>query len=375
MPPDSLAVLPNLPLVHAHHPATFLERGVSVPFTTPLLLGARVRPADRGGIELIVPNPAGGLGVYILPWTSLIKFRQPTVHDTRLHQRIVEREAITPATIRDAARLVAAEGLAGRDAAAAATAASAADTRDRLAANFLLLLAAIRQTSPTGKVDEMALASQQELRRRAKYAIEQIAPRLGRATDTVFNDIEQLASLLTPIGLDDQQPPARVPRLLARIERLRNEITLWAREYPGDSASAALIIAKIAGVTITCTEITLAEARACTDDVADLLARWLAAPEQIGRWLARSEWLVDGWEPICLLWQGAATQAGRHAALAEISLLVPLLPKEVAGWLSRQVDIRMMSGMPRIVPADTDWRTGMHFERVARNERLRALAV
>src|ERR1700679_4215228 len=96
--------LPNLPLVSSHHPTTFLERGVAVPFTTPMLLGARARPSDRGGIELIVPNPSGARGFYIVPWSGVCRLCRPTVHDPRLYQRIAEREGVTPSSIRVAAQ-------------------------------------------------------------------------------------------------------------------------------------------------------------------------------------------------------------------------------------------------------------------------------
>ena len=36
-------------LTQAYQPATFLERGVAMPFTTPQLAGARGRPDLRGG--------------------------------------------------------------------------------------------------------------------------------------------------------------------------------------------------------------------------------------------------------------------------------------------------------------------------------------
>lgn len=366
--------LPNLPLVQAHHPTTFLERGVAVPFTTPLLLGARARPSDRGGIELIVPNPSGGRGVYIVPWSGLRQLCQPTVHDTKLYQAIAERHVITPASIRHAARAVAAQGLAGREAAAAATRAEASDLRDRLAANFLLMLATIRQTSPPGTLTAALLASPLKLEQQAKESIERIAPRLGRSNEMVFSNVEQLADVLTPIGLEAQEPPARVPRLLAAIVRFYRETTQWGRDHDDNTGSQACLAARIAEVTITCTELTLADARASAEDVLGLLGEWIAAPEELARRLARSEWLVDGWEQICLLWQTATTRAARHEALAEIALLVPILPKEVAAWLSRRVDLDVTHNIPRIVPADTDWRTGLHYERVARNETLRALA-
>jgi len=366
---------PNLPLVASHHPTTFLERGVAVPFTTPMLFGARARPADRGGIELIIPNPAGGRGSYILPWSAIHDLCQPTVHDTRLYQGIAERHGVTPTLIRVAALAVAAQGLAGREAADAAAIARRDEIRDRLTTNFLLMVAAIRQIDPTGIIDQgEVIARHPALQQRAKYSLEQIAPHLGRSSEAVFGELEQLAGVLTPIGLDQQIPPARVPRLLAAIARFHTEAMQWAQDNPDDSGEQASAAAKIAGVTITCAQITLAEARASTKSISELLKEWITAPESVTRRLARSEWLVDGWEQICVLWAWATTTAARRAALVELSSMVPILPKEVTTWMSQKVDTEMLRKVPKIVRANIDWQTGMYFERVRRNEHLRALA-
>jgi len=367
--------LPTLPLVASHHPTTFLERGVAVPFTSPMLAGARVRPADRGGIEVIVPNPSGGRGVYILPWSGICRLSRPTVHDSTLYLRITERQGITPGTIRAAARDVAAQGLAGQEAADAAGVAQAGETRDRLATNFLLMVAAVRQIDPTGVVDEAEVMDRHPaLQRRAKHSLEHIAPRLGRSAEAVFSDLEQLAGVLTPIGLEQQDPPARVPRLLAAISRFRVAAAQWAFENPDESGAQASVAATIAGVTVTCAEATLAEARASARTITELLQEWVTAPEPVARRLARTEWLVDGWEQICALWENSTTTADRRAALMEISLMVPVLPREVASWLDQQIDTEATRNLPRMVIANIDWRTAMYFERVARNEHLRALA-
>jgi hypothetical protein len=340
-----------------------------------MLLGARARPSDRGGIELIVANPSGGRGIYILPWSGICRLCHPTVHDTRLHQCIVERESITPSSIRAAAQLVAAQGLAGRQAVTAAAAAHTDEMRDRLSTNFLLMVAAIRQTDPTGIIDEMEVVTRHPaLQQRAKYSIDGIAPRLGRTAEAVFSDLEQLAGVLTPIGLEQQTPPARVPRLLAAIARFRTAAMLWARDNSDSSGAQATMAATIAGVTITCAENTLADARASTEAITDLLKEWISAPEPVARRLSRTEWLVDGWEQICLLWESTTTTAERRVAMSELAWMVPILPKEVSAWLSRQVDTDVTRSVQRIVSANIDWRTGMYFNRVARNERLRALA-
>src|SRR5487761_2683842 len=92
MPPDTEV---SLPLVQSFHPATFLERGVALPFTTPALANTRGRPGERGGFEMIVPNPSGGRGVYIIGWDGVRQFCRPTVHDTRLAARLAVLPAVT----------------------------------------------------------------------------------------------------------------------------------------------------------------------------------------------------------------------------------------------------------------------------------------
>ena len=52
-------------------PATFEERGVVVPFTTPMLAFARARSDGNSGLEIIVPGLSGGSGVYIIGWAKL----------------------------------------------------------------------------------------------------------------------------------------------------------------------------------------------------------------------------------------------------------------------------------------------------------------
>src|SRR6185437_16681434 len=87
-------------LIESFLPTTFLERGVSVPFTTPQLNGARVRPGERKPLELIIPNPSGGRGVYVVPLGNVQDFCSLTVSDRRLADAITRVRGITPSTIR-----------------------------------------------------------------------------------------------------------------------------------------------------------------------------------------------------------------------------------------------------------------------------------
>src|SRR4051794_14613092 len=103
-----------------YHPTTFLERGVLVPFTTPTLAAARARTSERSGLELIVANPAGGRGFYVMPWSGVQDFCRPTLHDRQIQERAAALSCVTPGSIRQICRDVAGEGDAGRGAPPAA---------------------------------------------------------------------------------------------------------------------------------------------------------------------------------------------------------------------------------------------------------------
>jgi hypothetical protein len=102
-------------------PGTCLERGVAAPFTAPALHAARVRAAPSGGVEVVVPNPSGREGWFVLPWSAVLERFQPSLADRAL-VRALGLERPMPASLRAAAWRVAAEGLSGRAARRAAEA-------------------------------------------------------------------------------------------------------------------------------------------------------------------------------------------------------------------------------------------------------------
>src|SRR3546814_13361123 len=62
-------------------PATFEERGVVVPFTTPTLAFARVRADRNAGLEILIPGLSGSAGVYVIAWPSVSETFRMAVHD------------------------------------------------------------------------------------------------------------------------------------------------------------------------------------------------------------------------------------------------------------------------------------------------------
>jgi len=105
-------------------PARCAERGVAAPFTTPLLFAARLRLGPGRAVEVLVPNPSGREGWFVLPWAAAREALQPSLADQALIEAlkplVTEGLDLQPAQLLQAARDAAATGLAGRAARRAA---------------------------------------------------------------------------------------------------------------------------------------------------------------------------------------------------------------------------------------------------------------
>lgn len=365
----------DIPLIQAYQPATFLERGVAVPFTTPLLAGTRARPSERVGTELLVPNPSGGTGVYILPWASLRDFCRPTLHDTRLNELVSEIEPITPLTIRRAADDIAAEGLAGRAARQAVRAHSQEEQHARLLANFQLLLELVRQNEPSGL---HAVPPDREmpamLERRARVVITRVAPGLGTTLEDIATALEQLATHFSAIGIGQDATNSRHGRGKRALAALYEEAMAWTEAPDDTSRMHAKVLADAAALTLACARTVIGHVRGMTGNMLQLLRDWQTDAEEVKKLTTRPDWLLDGWDQIISLWRDAEGEAAKRAALAEIALIVPVLPREVTQWTNNGCDMDFVLRHRRMVLRNQDWRTGvMVFDLIARNERVRAL--
>jgi hypothetical protein len=364
----------RLPPIRPYHPVTFLERGVAVPFTTPMLAGTRARPGNKGALELVIPNPAGGRGVYIMAWTSISALCTPTLHDRQLNERIAGLTNVTPYTIRQVGREIAREGLAGEEAVEAARNATQHEKSDRLLANYLLLMTLMAQVDVAVPPPAQEAVDPAQLQERARGTVSRIAPLLGRSTNWVASALETIADAMAGIGLSVSSTNSRLSRLVDLLQLCSNEVGDWSRTQPSeDQAGYAEMVCAVADFTLSLARVTLTQARALTDDVVGLLRSWSADPEPTLRLAGRSEWLLDGWEQICLIWRLAADDATRRAALVEMAQLVPVLPREVREWSDLFWESNISLRMRRLVPLNEDWRTGVTvFELIARNERIRA---
>lgn len=330
-------------------PATFAERGVAVPFTSPALTGMRVR-SGGSQLELVLANPSGARGIYVVPWAAVPDMFQPTLHDLRLlatlDTRIGEREVIGPARVQAAARRVALEGSAGRQVRAAVEAAMAADkARVAVAARYLVsALAFVGAGCPD-------------------------AP-----------EAEALARVVADLGIGPGAADAPVPNTIAALGRLRDKLLNWACKHPEDTAPAHLIAA-LAANAAACADTALAAARHASP--AALMLAWRAGPGRVAALATRPVWILDGWQLPILLWAVAAP--GNSAVLTETAQVVPLLPPEAGAWTGLPTDPEAAGLLRRVIAGRAgdaramegrgpDLRAAPASDLVERNEQLRAMA-
>jgi hypothetical protein len=367
----------TLPSARPYHPTTFLERGVALPFTTPLLGGARVRLSRNRGIEIIVRNPAGGRGVYVMPLNAVTALCRPTLYDKVISNRMAFLETVTPATVRAIGRAAAAEGLAGEGAMQAARAAAKADENDRRAVVHHLLSSLVRQVNVGANAPSVPGPNSPDLDARARQTVAWLAPRLGQSVGWGVKALEALADSMIGIGISAAGGIGRMPGLIKQIRAMREEISEWAStQRDGDRVVFAHAVCSVSDFTRSVAAALITQTRALTDDMVGLLRQWAADPEAVVRVAERPGWVLDGWEQICLVWNYAQNSAARRLALVEIADYIPAIPRELNEWGGgSRANVGDVFADQAHIALNEDWRTGATvFDLIARNERLRAAA-
>ena len=355
---------------------TFSSRGVSVNFTTPVLAGARVRQAGDRGVEIVLPNPSGGRGVYVLNWPGVRGLCNVTMHDTVLFRRLCGLAMVDPASVRDAALAVACEGHAGRCAAEAAAVAIARDRAQRVRARVRLMTALVEQQDRDAPNGGSAAERTAELERRARLVLHRIAASVGRPAADLAAALTALGDLFAPVGVAAVDRDARLPRLLERLGetaadpagRLSSDADEDMRGL-GETIRVAMEKAWQSGTAV------LRKTRAALGDPTRLLRRRISDPGGVLAWSSRCDWLLDGWERVSLLWLSAEGAASRRAALLEMAPLVPVLPREVLQWAGAAIPAEALTQLCRVTSQRDAWRCGSAALRlIERNERLLAMS-
>ncbi|MBV8458740.1 MAG: hypothetical protein JO122_19270 [Acetobacteraceae bacterium] len=328
-------------------PSTFLEQGVTVSFTTAWLRGTRVRPSRQSGMELLVPNLSGAKGVYVLSWREVYQFRRLSRDDVRLYEQLSAMPGVTPAAIREAVRATAAWGM--------ATARPPRDC-DRMMTGAPLLFALLDQLHPGG-FRWSAGAKLPQFEQRIRQVLHRIAPALGPKPAKLTDEVMQLSVVFEGVGMPGQSPRPRLSALLETVQRLCNSMKTWSLRSGEETA-------QLAGLVFACAKLTaqeagrmLAEAHEELGDIPALLREWRTAPDLLAQRIYRTDWLLDGWEPICRTWQNAESDQARRLAVRKIARgMLPLAYYEGAG--AGAIEPTSAGPPRRSVLLNEDWRTG-----------------
>lgn len=356
-------------------PATFLERGATVPFTSPLLQQGRLRLAAGKHREIVIRNPSGAPGWYVGPFEAAVEMARVTVHDRLVYRRIEATGAVTPLEVREAVRAVAADGYAGQDAKAAAIAAIEAEETAWRDTYARLLAALLRQSRRSGGEAIAAAHSRAELMAATPALVAPVAPQFGLSPGGLAGALEEVASLLARLGAPGD-PPRQVERDLAAARTLLEGIEALLAEDANADPDAGRTILAHGQATVALASAALAQARQEAASPASLLRAWAQDRDATRARLTRAEWLLDGWPYLLSLWSTAVEQTnGRpRRVLADLLQSLPPLPREVTGAAIASFAPAGAPGPP--LRRRAAWINDLtEAELVARNERALARSV
>jgi hypothetical protein len=356
---------------------TFLDWGAAVPFTTPVLAHARVRPGPNGAVDLVMPNPSGGKGMYVVDFGAVGELFTLTLHDRLLVERLLALPAITPGAVRKAALELAAEGAAGR---AARRAAEAAEAEEQASAALIEfgLINGLLALGGVGGIDWRRLTDGDgAFRGYLRGRLREVAPRVGSDADELLSLFGEVGAAASRVGAPGSDRPSRNERQIAQLAAFAASVRAWAGDDDDDPADDPERLARDA---VGCAQRTLTEARQSQEaargllaDVMALVRAWQADAAACRESFARPEWLLDGWQQVCAMWEAAAPEprATQQAVLAQVRLLIPFLDRTAMQDADRVREERLDRG--RRVRLHEDWRTGLVLgAQTARSEAMRA---
>jgi hypothetical protein len=327
--PTRAAETDRLRAPDALRPASFAERGIAAPFTTPALALARLRRSGPGGFEIVLPNLVDGRGVYLVPWSALPEIIAPTVHDRMLHEGLVLAGSFDPESVRLVHLGLLVRGFGGIDSTEAAARALGGDDRLATAVNLALMVQLIH----AGGVTATEAAQAAESGRAGleyKRAFDSIAASAGIDARALPDRIEALARSLAPLGLPEPQPAGRLRRAVRQLSGLRHALAAWANAQAGAEGEIAALCADAAARTLDRCERLLAMLDGRLVKLIPILRAWPHDREVLAEAKLRLAWLLDGWCGAIVTWETVrdAPRLHQFVALGAIFRALPLLPTE-----------------------------------------------
>ncbi|CAK0753223.1 conserved hypothetical protein [uncultured Gammaproteobacteria bacterium] len=357
--------------------ATYAERGMAVPFTTPKLSQARARLDYNGRFEFMVPNLSGGKGNYIMPWKTVLDTMSPTLHDRTLYDEMNRERAHDPYKMRMVGLRVATTGLAGPAAAKHARELLTEEQEYQLLTNFLLVIHLLGQVNlSTDDLLKTGLASESS-QHRLKQSVIHVASKLKVPHSELYARIETLSSAICSIGLPTAPKGGRLRALTVDVDGFRNRVLEWLRDMPAEVVELGEYQASVAAYTHQLALSVVKEADQSVNELGSMISKWEETFPKLSATIGRLAWILDGWDFMVAMTKEAERRPSpeRQAVLCDCFTRLPLPPEEETKNNSNMVPPDQLNTVQRRwVRANQDWRSGnMDYAAVKRIESVKAM--
>lgn len=358
-------------------PATFQERGISIPFTTPLLSQARLRRDANNRFEFLLPNFTAGKGIYVLPMKGLSSMMTLTLHDKMLFEEIDALESHSPELVRTVVLGVQATGICGPEAAAHAAELLDQDAQFLVLTQFILVTELLKLVG-IGAADLMRPGmTTDDSKRMARKALAKVAGMVGIPPDDLALRVDDLGAVVAPVGLPQCPRLGRLRQVAHRLQRFTEQMQDWSERELSDAAPLGAHCANVARHTLGLVQQRLTRLDGMCQDAMQIVHDAPRLRGEMADQVTRIAWLLDGWDFLLILWENVqnANPAARREMVCDISRLLPAIPREeVATVLTATLDVDTINRLQRRwVRGNQDWRTGvLDLDAVMRLEAVKA---
>lgn len=362
-----------------HWPRTFTERGVSVPFTTPVLAQARMRKRSKDEeAELLVSGLSGAKGIYVIGWRSVREiFTRMTTHDQRLYAALATRNRIVPEGVRKISLKISNSGLAGPQAAATAKASLEEMENEKLLANYHLVSTVLKSHSKDKKGITVADLATAKGRQKVKDRLSEIGSRFSLSADEFYSNLEEWSDTMAAMGLPDVPMKTRYRRMRDNLREFATSILEWARNDRSESAQGAKLVGQVAEATLILLDLEFENVDKMAQELGPTMQNWKANKVALAQAVERVSWMLDGWDPVVAMWS-EHKDLPRHEQQAmadEVCRVMPVVPEEEIKKSERVKWRDMTNGIKNTVQALEDWSTGeIDVVMVMRIEKMKAKA-
>ncbi len=360
-------------------PATFADRGATVPFTTPVLAAARLRSLGPEKVEYLIPGLSGSKGTYVIPAKAIPEMFKLTVHDRALLEEMEVKVATSPYDIRIATLKVASTGLAGSEAATAAKAILSASENQELVTRLFVVIKALEQLSKSQEKFAVTDLMTEKGKNRAREELTAAGEKLGIELQPLLDRLEEWGVLVAPLGIAGTAAVGPMRRIWQQLTALSRALRDWSTsDWVDDAKSDATLIADVAEETNRVSAAPIVELDGLLDNVGRYILPWEDTSLQIKGAMFRIAWFFDGWDHVLKIWDAAQKESHHRQkeAVTEMVRLLPLVPQSEVKSHQAQKWNDMSVSMRRQVRALEGWTSGdIDLELMLRLERYKATVI